>query len=131
MPKEINVVGAVFLKDGSVFTAKRGAGKSMAGLWEFPGGKIEPGETPEAALARELREELLIEAEVLQPLETTRYKYSFAVVKLSTYLCEILSGTPVLTEHVEVRWVPIPMLPTLEWAPADVPTVDLLQKRFR
>lgn len=131
MPKEINVVGAVCLKDGSVFTAKRGPVKSMAGLWKFPGGKIEPGETPEAALAHELREELLIEAEVLQPLETTRYKYSFAVVKLSTYLCEIVSGTPVLTEHVEVRWVPISMLPTLEWAPADVPTVDLLQERFR
>lgn len=64
MPKQIDVVGAVFLRDGTVFAARRGPGKAMAGMWEFPGGKIESCESPEHALARELREELLIDAQV-------------------------------------------------------------------
>lgn len=130
MPKEINVVGAVFTRDGTVFAAKRGPGKSMAGMWEFPGGKIEPGETPVDALARELREELRIEASVGEHLVTTRHKYDFAVVNLATYQCTITSGTPVLTEHVEVRWVPCEELDALDWAPADIPTVEFLKERL-
>ena len=124
------MVGAVFIQDGTVFAAKRGPGKSMAGMWEFPGGKIEPGETPEEALARELREELKIEARVGDHLVTTRHDYDFGTVILSTYICDLVVSTPVLTEHEEVRWSPVCDLHSLAWAPADIEAVEILQERF-
>ncbi|WCZ38633.1 (deoxy)nucleoside triphosphate pyrophosphohydrolase [Corynebacterium jeddahense] len=130
MLKQIDVVGAVFLRDGNVFAARRGPGKAMAGMWEFPGGKIEPGETPQEALERELREELRIEAQVGDHLVTTRHQYDFGVVILATYICEIEVREPELTEHSEARWVPVARLTELDWAPADVPAVELLQERF-
>ncbi|WP_311389649.1 (deoxy)nucleoside triphosphate pyrophosphohydrolase [Corynebacterium haemomassiliense] len=130
MLKRIEVVGAVLVHDGRVFAAKRGPGKSMAGFWEFPGGKVEAGETPEDALARELREELMIEARVGAFLTTTAYDTGSAIIELSTYECGLLAGSPVLTEHAESRWVHIPELTDLDWAPADIPTVELLQERF-
>ena len=102
----------------------------MAGFWEFPGGKIEPGESPQAALARELKEELRIEAEVGEFVVTTRHDTGDVVVELSTYICELVSGTPILTEHEEVRWVAANKLSDLTWAPADIPTVELLAERF-
>lgn len=129
MTKVIDVVGAVFVREGHVFAARRGPGKAMAGMWEFPGGKIEPGETPEDALARELREELKIDARVGDHLTTTRHEYDFGVVNLATYYCELLAGSPTLTEHSETRWVPVNELRSLDWAPADIPAVELLQKR--
>ena len=130
MVKTIEVVGAVIIQDGRIFAAKRGPGKSMAGFWEFPGGKIEPGESPQAALARELKEELRIEAEVGEFVVTTRHDTGDVVVELSTYICELVSGTPILTEHEEVRWVAANKLSDLTWAPADIPTVELLAERF-
>ncbi|OHO33342.1 8-oxo-dGTP diphosphatase [Corynebacterium coyleae] len=130
MVKTIEVVGAVIAQDGRIFAAKRGKGKSMAGFWEFPGGKIEPGESPQAALARELKEELRIEAEVGEFVVTTRHDTGDVVVELSTYICELVSGTPILTEHEEVRWVAANKLSDLTWAPADIPTVELLAERF-
>ena len=130
MPKQIDVVGAVFLRDGTVFAARRGPGKAMAGMWEFPGGKIEPGETPPDALERELREELRIGAHLRDHLTTTSYQYDFGVVNLATYICEIEGGEPELTEHSEARWVPVEQLAELDWAPADIPAVGLLQERF-
>ncbi|OFO33128.1 DNA mismatch repair protein MutT [Corynebacterium sp. HMSC075D04] len=130
MVKTIEVVGAVIIQDGRIFAAKRGKGKSMAGFWEFPGGKIEPGESPQAALARELKEELRIEAEVGEFVVTTRHDTGDVVVELSTYICELVSGTPILTDHEEVRWVAANKLSDLTWAPADIPTVELLAERF-
>lgn len=130
MLKRIEVVGAVFVHDGRVFAAKRGPGKSMAGYWEFPGGKVEAGETPEDALARELREELQIECAVDEFLVTATREADTAVIELSTYLCTIIEGVPVLTEHEESRWLPVSELCDVEWAPADIPTVELLQERF-
>lgn len=130
MLKQIDVVGAVFLRDGSVFAARRGPGKAMAGMWEFPGGKIEPGETPQEALERELREELRIDAHVGDHLTTTLHHYDSGVVNLATYICAITHGEPELTEHSEARWVPVARLTELDWAPADVPAVELLQERF-
>ncbi len=126
MPKHIEVVGAVFLRNGTVFAARRGPDKALPGLWEFPGGKIEPGETAEEALARELKEELLIDAHVGTHLITTQQNYDFGVVNLSTYYCELRSGEPQLTEHTEARWVPYSQLLDLEWAPADIPAVHVI-----
>lgn len=130
MLKRIEVVGAVLVHDGRVFAAKRGPGKSMAGYWEFPGGKVEAGETPEDALARELREELQIEVAVGEFLVTATHEADTAVIELSTYLCTIIKDVPVLTEHEESRWLPVSELCDVEWAPADIPTVELLQERF-
>ena len=130
MPKSIDVVGAVFIQDGRVFAARRGFDKSMPGKWEFPGGKIEEGESPQQALTRELKEELLIDARVDSHLVTTPCEYDFGVVNLSTYLCELVSGEPTLTEHVEARWVPYRELGQLDWAPADIPAVSLIVKRL-
>lgn len=100
----------------------------MAGMWEFPGGKIEPGETPEQALSRELYEELKIDARVGSHITTTRYEYDFGVVNLSTYFCELVAGTPTLTEHAEADWFPLSNLHELQWAPADIPAVELIQE---
>lgn len=130
MNQPVDVVGAVFIRDGAVFAAQRGALKAQPGLWEFPGGKIEPGERPEMALARELREELLIDATVTDHICTSVYDYGNIVIRLATYRCEIRSGTPQLTEHAAVRWVPIEQLHTLDWAPADIEAVQKIQEVY-
>lgn len=126
MRKKFDVVGAVIIQGDLVLAARRNQNQSLPGLWEFPGGKIEVGETPTEALARELQEELLCEAHIGEYITTTSYEYDFATVVLSTYFCTIASGTPRLTEHAEIRWVPVDQLTTLEWAPADIPAVELI-----
>lgn len=130
MPKQIDVVGAVLVGDGLVLAAQRGPGMSMAGMWEFPGGKIEPGETPEASLARELFEELGIRVEVGKHIVTTSHEYDFGIVNLSTYYCTLVSGTPTISEHAEIRWVSPADLGKLEWAPADVEAVELVTEQL-
>lgn len=121
--KQINVVGAVIVKDGEILCAQRGEGGSLAGMWEFPGGKVEPGETPRAALAREVSEELLVEIRVGERVETTTYQYDFGLITLTTFFCELRSGTPLLVEHAAVQWLAPADLNALEWAPADLPAV--------
>ncbi len=126
MAKRIEVVGAVFIRDGKVLAAKRGPDKALPGMWEFPGGKIEPGENPADALRRELAEELRVDVEVGDYLTTTDYEYDFGTVSLATYYVELTSSDPVLTEHVEIRWLSKSELFDVEWAPADIPAVELL-----
>lgn len=131
MPKKmIRVTGAVIVREGLILAARRGEGKPLAGYWEFPGGKIEPAETPEASLVRELREELRCSATVGEFITTTDYEYDFGIVSLTTYYCELISGEPELTEHSEIRWLEPSTLPELEWAPADIPAVHLIADRF-
>ncbi|MGO1539821.1 MAG: (deoxy)nucleoside triphosphate pyrophosphohydrolase [Leucobacter sp.] len=130
MAKQINVVGAVIVRDETILCAQRGPG-ALEGMWEFPGGKIEPGETPEEALRRELVEELLIDVEVGKKVVTTVYEYDFGVVTLTTFYCRLDEGEPTLTEHVAVRWLAVEELPSLEWAPADVPAIDKIRSDFR
>ena len=103
---------------------------SLPGYWEFPGGKIEQGETPEASLARELKEELLCDATVGEHLTTTEHEYDFGIVVLSTYFCTLNDAEPQLTEHAEIRWVAPHELESLEWAPADIPAVKLLVEQL-
>jgi len=124
--KQINVVGAVIVKDGRVLCAQRGPSGSLAGMWEFPGGKIEQGETPREALEREIDEELRCTVIVGEELTTTTHGYDFGVVTLTTFYCELVDGTPELTEHAAIRWLEPEALLSLEWAPADVPAVQLL-----
>lgn len=127
MKKQINVVGAVILKDGLILCAQRGTG-ALAGMWEFPGGKIEPGETARAALEREIDEELECQVIVGADVVTTSHEYDFGVVNLSTFYCELVSGVPVLTEHQAVQWLKPDDLPVLDWAPADIPAVDVIRR---
>ncbi len=102
MPKQIHVVGAVVIKSGLVLCAQRGPSGALAGLWEFPGGKVEADESPRAALEREILEELECSVSVGNEVATTTHTYDFGVVTLRTFYCELLSGTPRLTEHAAV-----------------------------
>ena len=127
--KKINVVGAILVENGKILCAQRGEDKSLAYLWEFPGGKIETGETPQEALIRELQEELLIEVEVQsEKFEETSYQYDFGLVNLTTFICFLKSGTPQLTEHIAVDWLAHKELNNLKWAPADIPAVEKLME---
>lgn len=128
MKKQINVVGAVIVRDGLILCAQRGPDGSLPGMWEFPGGKIEPGETPGDALTREIAEELECEVSVGELITTTSHEYDFGVVELTTFYCELRSETPVLTEHAAVSWLPPTELGSLDWAPADIPAVELIEK---
>ena len=130
MSKILRVVGAIIVKDGMVLTVQRGPGKALPGKWEFPGGKIEPNESPEHALARELSEELLCDATVGDFVTTTEFEYSFGTVVLSTYFCELGSAPPQLTEHSDMLWLPPEDLHSLDWAPADIPAVELIQEKL-
>lgn len=126
MKKRIVVVGAVIEHDDKIFATKRGPNMSLAGLWEFPGGKIEAGETPQEALAREIQEELGCTITVHDFVTTTDHEYDFGIVSLSTYRCALVSGTPTLTEHSDSVWISSELLGDLEWAPADIPAVEIL-----
>jgi len=124
MTQQIDVVGAVLVRDNTVLAAQRGPTMALAGLWEFPGGKIEADETPQEALARELHEELLCTATIGDHVETTSYTYDFGTVTLTTYFATLEDGEPRATEHAELRWIPVADLRSVDWAPADVPAVE-------
>ncbi|MRI84450.1 NUDIX domain-containing protein [Aerococcaceae bacterium WS4759] len=129
MKKIIKVVGAILIKEGRILCAQRGGEKSLPFLWEFPGGKIEQGESPHQALIRELSEELLIEVELEATIfDAVSYEYDFGMVNLTTIIGKLKSGEPVLTEHQEIRWLSPEELFEVEWAPADIPIVKKLSK---
>ena len=130
MPKLIDVVAAAIVQNGRVLAAQRGPGMSMEGMWEFPGGKIEPGETPEQSLAREIDEELGAEVTVNNHVVTTTHPYDFATVRLATYYCDLVSGTPSASEHAELRWVTPSEMLTLDWAPADIEAVHMIAQEL-
>lgn len=127
MKKQINVVGAVIVRDSEILCAQRGLAGSLGGMWEFPGGKIETGETPRKALEREIREELLCTVKVGDEVTSTTYEYDFGIVTLTTFYCELVDGEPQLTEHEDARWLKRNELSTLDWAPADIPAVEMIQ----
>ncbi|MCX7571742.1 8-oxo-dGTP diphosphatase MutT [Tumebacillus sp. DT12] len=125
--KKIDVVGAVLRNEkNEVLCALRSQTMSMPGLWEFPGGKIEPGETPQQSLCREIREELGCDIEVGELVADATHEYPAITVRLITYHATVVNGTPQATEHEKLTWLPIQDLPTLDWAPADLPTIEVL-----
>jgi len=118
--KVTEVAAAVIERPGGEFLlAQRPEGKPYPGYWEFPGGKIEPGETPEAALARELREELGIEAEIGRRLAVIRHTYQYGEVELQFFLVERYAGELANLIFQEVRWAPMQTLPEYAFLAAD------------
>ena len=129
--KSISVVAAVIVSDGKVFATQRGYG-DWAGWWEFPGGKIEPGETPEEALVREIKEELATEIAVERFVCTVEHDYPTFHLTMHNYLCRVVSGDLQLLEHKSARWLDIGHLHDVDWLPADLkilgPLTELLSQ---
>ena len=116
--KTIKVVAAIILHEGRVFATQRGYGEFKDG-WEFPGGKVEDGESLENALIREIREELDTEIEVGKLLDTVEYDYPKFHLSMACFLCTIKSGNLVLKEHEAAKWLDSHTLDSVEWLPAD------------
>lgn len=116
--KQVQVVAAVIVRDHQVFATQRGYGEFRGG-WEFPGGKIEPGETAEQALAREIREELDAEIAVREPIGSVEYDYPSFHLSMQCFFCEPVSRRAVLKEHEAARWLSAEELISVDWLPAD------------
>ena len=125
----VAVVGAAVLRQGRVLASRRTEPPGLAGLWEFPGGKVEAGESDVDALRRELREELHVEAEVGARLGGDLAIGDTAVLRV--YLCSLLSGEPRLVDHDEHRWLAADELGDVAWIPVDLPLVGLLAEHLR
>ena len=123
--KVIEVVAAIIYKDGAYFTTQRGYGE-FEGMWEFPGGKIEPGESSEDALKREIQEELGIDITIDEFLCTTNYDYPSFHLTMHCYICSIEAGEIVLREHKSARWLRPKELGCVEWLPADKDIISRL-----
>ncbi len=126
----IPVVAAVLVDDsGRVLLAQRPAHKHLALKWDFPGGKVEPGEAPEAALGRELREELGITIEIVRPIPRFTHDYGSVVIEMFPFVCRLVpdSGAPHPHEHLALAWVARDDLDTYDLAPADLPVVAALR----
>ncbi len=129
--KHYNVVAAVVEVDGKVLCMQRGQTRYSytSHLWEFPGGKIEPGETPEQALHRELLEEMDYEVEVQELLATVTHDYPDFTITLAAYRCTASTTAFTMREHAASRWLPWSELPTLPWCAADERLVALFPRR--
>ena len=124
--KTIEVVAAIIRKDNKIFATQRGTGEFKGG-WEFPGGKIELGETPQNALIREIKEELDVQIEVNQLLETVEYDYPNFHLTMHCFWCELISGDLVLKEHQDAKWLTKGELESVAWLPADLGLIELLK----
>lgn len=120
----IDVTAAIIEKEGRVLAARRKQDSHLAGYWEFPGGKLEPGESPEICLARELEEEFHIGAQIGSFVGESIYDYGTKIIRLLAYQVEHISGDFVLNDHDEVRWLAIDEMDSVKWAPADIPLVE-------
>ena len=127
--KQIEVVAAIIRKEDKVFATQRGYG-DWQDWWEFPGGKMEPGETPEEALVREIREELSTEISVDEFLCTVEYDYPKFYLVMHCFLCSLTSEALHLNEHEAARWLSKDELDSVRWLPADVKVVEALRGKM-
>lgn len=124
--KTVNVVAAIIIKDKKIFATQRGYGEFKDG-WEFPGGKVEKGETPENAIVREIKEELDTEIKVKEYFDTVEYDYPNFHLSMKCYICSVLSGKLELLEHEAAKWLDKDSLDSVAWLPADSGLVDKLK----
>ncbi|MBI1221126.1 MAG: NUDIX domain-containing protein [Bacteroidetes bacterium] len=117
------VVCAIVVHEGKVLAVKKAAHQSYAGKWEFPGGKVEAGESDKQALKREIIEELKVEIIANMRLDTVFYEENSRIIELRPYICEISLGDVTLQEHAALNWASISELEQLDWAPADIPVM--------
>lgn len=120
------VTAAIIIRNGSVLLARRGPGDPLAGKWEFPGGKLEDGETPEACLARELDEELSVRASIGELFAESAFHHGSRQLRLLAFHATITAGTPTPSVHSELAWVDPRGLPLFDLLPADVPIAQKL-----
>ena len=125
--KTVNVVAALIINQNKVFATQRGYGEFKDG-WEFPGGKIEPGETPEQALKREIQEELATEIQVEKLFTTVEYDYPTFHLSMQCFLCKVERGNLTLLEHEAARWLSYDELGGVDWLPADRVVVGSLRE---
>ena len=121
--KRIEVVAAIIKQDDTIFATQRGYGEFKGG-WEFPGGKIELGETPRQALVREIKEELDVNIQVGDFLHTVEYDYPSFHLTMHCFICSLLSNEIHLTEHQAARWLDKDSIDSVEWLPADVEVTE-------
>ncbi len=125
--KVVKVVAAIIIQDNKVFATQRGYGEFKDG-WEFPGGKIEEGETPQEALVREIEEELETEIEVGELLDTVEYDYPKFHLSMDCFVCKIKHGGLTLKEHEAARWLTKENLNDVEWLPADLSLIEKIAR---
>lgn len=132
--KELNVVAAILIYNNKILCAQRAEGKYeyISYKYEFPGGKLEKGESPEEALHRELIEEMDVNVDIndMQYFYTVEYEYPDFKIKMHSYICNVASDKINLKEHVAVKWLENSQLKKLDWAAADLPIVEKLMKRY-
>lgn len=124
--RNIEVAAAIIMDEGKIFATQRGYGEFKDG-WEFPGGKMEPGETPQQALKREIREELDTEIEVGELFGTVEYDYPDFHLTMHCFMCTVRSGDLVLKEHEAARWLTRDTLNSVDWLPADIGLIEKLK----
>jgi 8-oxo-dGTP diphosphatase len=127
--KQIEVVAAIIRKGNKIFATQRGYG-DFKDWWEFPGGKMEAGETPEEALKREIREELSTEISVDEFLCTIEYDYPAFHLKMHCYLCSLLTEALHLNEHEAAKWLTKNELDSVKWLPADLEVVNKIRRMY-
>lgn len=123
MVKQIEVACAIIEMDGLVLVAQRSEAMSLPLKWEFPGGKLNPHESPEVCLEREISEEMGIGISIHTPLPPSDWRYPTFAIRLHPFLCSMISDEIRLAEHKEIRWLAPNELPALDWAEADVPVL--------
>lgn len=127
--KTIEVVAAIIRRGDAVFATQRGYG-AWKDFWEWPGGKIEPGETPEEALRREIREELDTEIRIDKYLYTVDWDYPEFHLHMRCYMCSLVTEALHLNEHEAARWLTLDSLNTVQWLPADIVLLPLIAKEL-
>lgn len=128
--KTIEVVAAIIKKQDKIFITRRSYGE-FADMWEFPGGKIELGESREEALIREVKEELELDINNLEYLTTVEYDYPNFHLTMHCFICEICGGELVLNANNDAKWVSLEELSTQKWVPADVEVVEKILNDFK
>ena len=127
--KTVHVVAALIRDGNRIFATQRGYGDNKDG-WEFPGGKIESGETPQQALQREIKEELDTEVAVGDLLTTIEHDYPAFHLSMQCFWCQIVAGTPVLKEHEAARWLDLESIDSVAWLPADQSIIPLVKEKL-